>query len=77
MLYPSSPLEVSKSQTNIMSEKNLGPKTYVYEEIMGKKNSTRKLDRGLCLSSTKNCADYDSRGFEPATPVAGPATLRY
>ena len=37
----------------------------------------RKLDRGLCLSRTKNCADYDSRGFEPATPVAGPATLRY
>ena len=21
--------------------------------------------------------NYDSRGFEPATPVAGPATLRY
>ena len=21
-------------------------------------------------------ADYDSRGFEPATPVAGPATLK-
>ena len=40
-------------------------------------NSTRKLDRGLCLSRTKTCADYDSRGFEPATPVAGPATLRY
>ena len=39
--------------------------------------STRKLDRGICLSRTKNCADYDSRGFEPATPVAGPATLRY
>ena len=38
---------------------------------------TTKLDRGLCLRSTKNCADYDSRGFEPATPVAGPATLRY
>ena len=30
---------------------------------------TRKLDRGLCLSRTKNCADYDSRGFEPATLV--------
>ena len=30
----------------------------------------RKLDRGLCLSRIKNCADYDSRGFEPATPVA-------
>ena len=26
---------------------------------------------------TKSCADYGSRGFEPATPVAGPATLRY
>ena len=37
----------------------------------------RKLDRGLCLSRTKSCADSDSRGFEPATPVAGPATLRY
>ena len=37
---------------------------------------TKKLNRGLCLSSTKNCADYDSRGFEPATPVAGPATLK-
>ena len=30
-------------------------------------SSTRKLDIGLCLSRTKNCADYDSRGFEPAT----------
>ena len=39
--------------------------------------SSRKLDKGLCLSRTKNCADYDSRGFEPVTPVAGPATLRY
>ena len=38
---------------------------------------TRKLDRGLCLSRTKKCAVYDSRGFKPATPVAGPATLRY
>ena len=34
--------------------------------------STRKLDRGLCLSRTKICAGSDSRGFEPATPVAGP-----
>ena len=30
---------------------------------------TRKLDRGLCLSRTKNRADYDSRGFEPAIYV--------
>ena len=29
------------------------------------------MDRGLCLSRTKVKADYDSRGFEPATPVAG------
>ena len=43
------------------------------EEII----STRKLDRGLCLSRTKNCADYDSRGFEPATTVVGQATLKY
>jgi len=40
-------------------------------------SGTRKLDRGLCLSGTKNSVDYDSRGFEPGTPVAGPATLRY
>ena len=40
-------------------------------------DSTRKLDRGVSLSRTKYCADYDSRGFKPATPVAGPATLRY
>ena len=48
-----------------------------YKETIGQKNSTRKLDRGLCLSRTKICAGSDSRGFEPATPVAGPATLRY
>ena len=41
------------------------------------KFSTRKLDKGLCLSRTKSCAGCDSRGFEPATPVAGPATLKY
>ena len=41
------------------------------------RNSTRKLERGLCLSRTKNYADYDSRGFKPATPVAGPATLKH
>ena len=40
-------------------------------------NNAKKLDRGLCLSRTNNAADYDSRGFQPATPVAGPATLRY
>ena len=39
--------------------------------------NTRKLDRGLSLSRAKNCADYDSSGSEPATLVAGPATLMY
>ena len=35
-----------------------------------------KLDRVLCLSRTKNFVDNDSRGFESATSVDGPATLR-
>ena len=39
--------------------------------------STTKLDRGICLGRTKNCTDYDIRGFKHATPVVGPAILRY
>ena len=38
------------------------------------KKCSRKLNKGLCLSRSKNCANCDSRGFEPATPVA---ILRY
>ena len=38
-LYPSSPVEVSKSQTNIGSKKNLGPKRFgVHKNFGSKKN---------------------------------------
>ena len=40
-------------------------------------NPSKKFDRCICLDRTKNCADYDSRGLELATPVAGTPTLRY
>ena len=38
---------------------------------------TWKMDRCLCLRFLLRWADTNSRGFEPATLVAGPAALTY
>ena len=37
--------------------------------------SCAKLDGGLCLSRTKICADYNSRGFKIANSVTEPASF--